>query len=57
MKCIFLKLKYNFLIGYTHYLHPEAFEFYKMPTIACSKVLTCDSSVCSLKELTSLIEF
>ena len=54
MKWIFLKLKYNVLLfSYIHYIHFEAFEFY-MPTIACSKVLTCDSS---LKELTLLTEF
>ena len=52
MKCIFLKLKYRIsLISYIHYLH---LEFYYMHTIACNKVVACDSFVCSLKELTSL---
>ena len=58
MKCIFLKLKYNVsLISYIHYLHLEALEFYNMSTITCSKVLTCDSFVCELKELTLLTGF
>ena len=58
MECIFLQLKYNItLISYIHYLHLESFEFYNRPMIACSKVLTCDSCVCSLKELTSLTDF
>ena len=44
MKCIFLKLKYDIVfIRYIHYLHLEAFEFYNMPTIACSNVLAGDS--------------
>ena len=42
------------LISYIYYLHLDAFEFYNMPTIACNKVLTSDSFVCSLKEVTSL---
>ena len=51
-------LKYHIpLISYIYYLHLEAFEFYNLPTIACSKVLTCDYSVCSLKEPTSLTDF
>ena len=58
VKCIFLKLKYNMsLICNIHYLHPEAFHFFHMPTIACSKALTCDFFVCSSKELTSLTDF
>ena len=49
MKCI---LKYNLsLISYIHHLYLQAFEYYNMPTIACSMILTWDSFVCSLKEL------
>ena len=44
------------LISYIHYLHFEASELYYIPTIACSKVLTCDSFVCSLTKLTSLTD-
>ena len=58
MKCIFLKLKDNeSLITYVHYLHLEAFELNNMSTTACNKVLTCDSFVSSLKDLTSLTDF
>ena len=58
MKCIFPKLKYNMsLNSYIHYLHLKAFESYNMPIIACSKVLTCEFFVCSLKELSSLTDF
>ena len=58
MKCTFLKLKNNTsLISYIHYLHLEAFEFYNIPMIACSKVLTYDCFVWLLKELISLTDF
>ena len=45
------------LTSYMHYLHLEAFEFYNIPTIACSVVLTCDAFVFLLNELTLLTDF
>ena len=54
MKYIFLKLEYNIsLIICIHYLHLEAFEFCNISTIACRKVLTCNTFVCSLRDHTS----